>query len=302
MNKKAPSKKKNKSNVAHSLLSRAIKVTSKVNQKWAADLGLNIFTTPLRRRKPSHLPEGTQVKNVTVYGKNITVYQYGISLKKVLLVHGWEGAATDFSHFFEPLSECGFEVVAIDLPGHGKSRFSHLTAVMAANIVAELEKDYGPFCAVVGHSFGAFSLGYALSKFPQFKGTPFVSIGAPTRLKTVISNFSKLVGLSPFQTQYLYARLEKKFNIRVNDFEQGKFMKAHQGPTMVVHDKFDGVVPFERLQDIKSLTDAPQFFITEGLGHNRILRDSHVVEQIRTFLYEFQNSRSGLEDAIKFGV
>lgn len=285
-----------------SAVRRAIRLTSALNPQWAADLGLNLFTTPLRRRKPRSLPEGTQTLNKSFKGKNIAIYNYGISLKKVLLVHGWEGAAADFSHFFEPLEDCGFEVVAVDLPGHGQSSFSQLNAVMAAELIVELEKEFGPFCAVIGHSFGAFSLGYALSSYPQFSGTPFVSIGSPTRLETVIKNFSKFVGLSSLQQQYMNARIEKNFNIRVSDFELGKFLKSHTGPSMVVHDRFDAVVPVERLGDIKKLTDSPTYLVTEGLGHNRILRDSQVVEKIRTFLYEFQDSRLGLENAIKFGV
>ncbi len=287
---------------AQSVARRAIRLISCLSPIWAADLGLKLFTTPLRRRKPRILPVGVQIQSKSFKGKNIAIYNFGISLKKVLLIHGWEGAATDFSHFFEPLEDYGFEVVAVDLPGHGQSSFSQLNAVTVAELIVELEKEYGPFCAVIGHSFGAFSLGYTLSHFPQFSGIPFVSIGSPTKLKTVITNFVNVLGLSPLQLQYINARIEKDFNIKVNDFELGKFLKSHSGPCMVVHDRLDTIVPVERLTDIKKQTNAPKYLITEGLGHNRILRDIHVVEDIRTFIYEFQSSRLNLEDAIKFGI
>ena len=114
---------------------RILGLTSKMNQRWAVDIGLKLFATPLRRRKKNHyLPKGTRTRQVQVNDKTITVYNYGCSSKKALLVHGWEGAASDFSHFFEPLGQNGFEVVAIDLPGHGESSFSQLNALSLIHI------------------------------------------------------------------------------------------------------------------------------------------------------------------------
>ena len=272
---------------------------SKVNSKWAADIGMQAFTTPLYRKKAKKFPEGTTSLMATIKGKKMAIYNYGKSANKILLVHGWEGAATDFSLFFIPLVEAGFEVIAVDLPGHGHSAFSQLNAMMTADIIAELNNRFGKFSGVIGHSFGAFSLGYALSKFDQFSEIPFISIGSPTRLKTILSEFSKVVGFKDLQLQYINTKIEKKYKIRVSDFEQGKFMKAHNGPVMVIHDKNDKMVPIDRINDIQSETSGPVFMITEGLGHNRILRNKEVIAKAVSFIKKFPHQPNIPDKEIK---
>ena len=79
-------------------------------------------------------------------------------------------------------------------------------------------------------------------------------------------------------------------------------MQSHQGPVMVVHDKFDKMVPIERIEDIKRFTEKPEFLITEGLGHNRILKDESVINKIKDFIDSYKFEQSSFEYAIKFGM
>jgi len=260
---------------------------SKLNQKWAVDIGLQIFSTPMSRRKRNHyLPDGVRKRKVTIQGKKINIYHYGKSSKKAFLAHGWEGAASDFSQFFKPLVKQGFEVVAIDFPGHGESGFSQLNALIASDLLVQIHKEEGPFSVLIGHSFGAFSLGLASSKEPALSKLPFISLGSPTRLSRILSEYSKFVAFDSFQSDYVNSKVENDFNIRISDIDQGKFMKHHEGPVMVVHDKQDKMVPIDRLEDIKKETSSPLFYITDGLGHTKILWNRKVVEQVVSFAAE----------------
>jgi len=63
----------------------------------------------------------------------------------VLLVHGWGASIYMWRHWFAPLVECGYRVVALDLPGHGLSdkpsdegryRLASLTATVRQVIAA----------------------------------------------------------------------------------------------------------------------------------------------------------------------
>ncbi|MCB0415342.1 MAG: alpha/beta hydrolase [Bdellovibrionales bacterium] len=285
----------------------AIKVTigviSKVNPHLAADLGLQAFLTPFSRRKKEHLfPEGTRVQRKKVANKKVVLYKYGNSPRKILLVHGWEGAGSDFSHFFKPLDEAGFEVWALDLPGHGFAPFSQLNVVQAATIIRGLEEKYGPFCAMVGHSFGAFSIGYAVSHFDELKDIPFVSIGAPNQLSKIIKSFVSIVGFNKNQHDYISRKIEKNFDIQISEFEQGKFFKIHQGPNLVVHDKEDKVVSEKVLVEFKKINADLDLLVTTGLGHNRILRDRKTISKIIEFLDRHKDLHADFNTARKFGL
>tara|TARA_Y100000590_G_scaffold281237_1_gene316009 strand:+ start:43783 stop:44706 length:924 start_codon:yes stop_codon:yes gene_type:complete len=287
----------------HSLVKKVISTVSGINPMLGANLGLRVFSTPFARKKRKNaFPTGTRVSNRVLNDKRVTIYKYGRSIRKVLLVHGWEGAASDFSHFFEPLVQNGYEVVAIDLPGHGNSPKSRLNAIMAGEIIRELEINNGPYSAIVAHSFGAFSTGYALSKFKELENIPFVSVGSPNKLTSILKNFSSLIGFNKLQSDYLFSKIEKDLNIRINEFEQGKFLKVHNGPVLVVHDKLDKQVPFKVVNEIKGETIYPKFLLTEGLGHNRILRDRETIGEVLKFLNLWKDTRHQFEGAYRFGL
>ena len=270
---------------AQKIVRKCLAVISSINPKWAVNAGLQIFSTPLSRRKKNHyLPDDMVKEEVVLKGKRVHLYRYGQSSKKILLVHGWEGAASDFSQFFKPLKEQNFEIWTLDLPGHGESAFSQLNVLIASDLLIELNDLKGPFLALVGHSFGGFSLGLASTKRAELSNLPLITIGAPTRLHRILEEYAKFVDFNDDQLDYMFNKIERDFKIKINDFEQGKFLKNHKAPILIVHDKQDEMVPYSRLEDIKEQTTAPEFHITDGLGHTRILRNRKVVDKIVSFI------------------
>ncbi|MBT7668943.1 MAG: hypothetical protein HN623_05140, partial [Bdellovibrionales bacterium] len=156
--------------------------------------------------------------------------------------------------------------------------------------------------AIVGHSFGAFSTGFALANYSEFDGMPFVSIGSPNTLKSVLENFSQLAGLSALQSNYMSCKIEKKYGIKVEDFELAKFIQSHSGPTMVVHDQQDRQVDYSEVEQIQQQARSADYLITKGLGHNRILNDPQTIHSIINFINRWRDSRDNFEIAFKFGI
>lgn len=282
---------------------KSVQILSKLNPKLAADIGLKIFTTPLNKRERNHLlPKGVIEKAITVNGHRINLYKYGSSTKKILLVHGWEGAASDFSHFFEPLKQEGFEVNAIDLPGHGTAPRSSLDAKQAADIIKTLEVKFGPFFAIIGHSFGGFSSALASSIHPEIAQVPLITIGSPNKIKNIMKSFSQVLGYSPLQEQYMLTKLEKKFSIKSSEFQFAQFIKDRPAPSLIVHDIHDKQVPIRTIDELKKWHLHTDFLITENLGHNRILRDKKVITQILEFINDKASSRVQFENSVKYGI
>ena len=72
----------------------------------------------------------------------------------VLLVHGWSSEAAFMTAFATSLCEAGFRVVAFDLPAHGASTGRVLDMPLGVASLAAVARTFGPFHAIVTHSFG----------------------------------------------------------------------------------------------------------------------------------------------------
>ena len=84
----------------------------------------------------------------------------------VVLVHGWASNAASLSGIGAMLSEQGFCVVSVDMPGHGQSkekRANLLTMSRHLQAVLDVLSPQSPF-SVVAHSFGSMVTAYTLSK------------------------------------------------------------------------------------------------------------------------------------------
>ena len=80
--------------------------------------------------------------------------------KKILALHGWLDNAASFCELAPKLADIGYEVVAIDFPGHGKSdhrakgHFTHFIDFVldVQNVIQQLKWDK---LTLLGHSMGA---------------------------------------------------------------------------------------------------------------------------------------------------
>ena len=74
----------------------------------------------------------------------------------VVLVHGWAGNRTYWAHQIDPLAE-RYQVIAIDLGGHGESGLGRIDWNLAAfgdDVVAVVDEIDANKVALVGHSMG----------------------------------------------------------------------------------------------------------------------------------------------------
>ena len=118
-----------------------------------------IFCSPIRFKAPSREAEfynkteqeKIQTKSVS---KKIMLYRIPNDGPKILFVHGWNGRASQFYRIIELLSETGYDITSIDLPGHGRSSRSSTNLPEIVDLVSEIMKSRGPYHGVVCHSFG----------------------------------------------------------------------------------------------------------------------------------------------------
>src|SRR5690349_20988780 len=98
-----------------------LRALSLVAPPVAERVTMDLFYRPERRRQQPEVPGLTGHRwQLRARAGWLTAWDYGAG-PTVLLVHGWSGAAAQWSRFIDPLVRAGYNAVALDLPAHGFS-------------------------------------------------------------------------------------------------------------------------------------------------------------------------------------
>ncbi|MGB0892004.1 MAG: alpha/beta hydrolase family protein [Flavobacteriaceae bacterium] len=257
--------------------------------KLTAILGAKLFTTPLTFSTPKRekaMEKSAQHKTVFVESiqKKVHVLSYGYSKKKVLLVHGWAGRSTQLFMMADRLLEKGYMVISFDGPSHGKSDGKTTAMPEFLDTIKVIDKEFGPFEAAIGHSFGGMSLYNSVADGFSIKS--LVTVGAADKISDVILNFTNNLGVQPIVAKKMKQFYDKKWQRDIDKHSPSIQSKKVNIPTLVVHDSNDGDVPVSCALNIRQNLQHGQLLITKGLGHTKILRNKRVSNRIIDFITE----------------
>jgi pimeloyl-ACP methyl ester carboxylesterase len=246
-----------------------------------------IFETPLKIKPPerelmmrkSAKNKLTSLENIR---KKVMVYTYGYSKKKILLVHGWSGRGTQLYSIADKILENKMMVIAFDGPAHGLSHGSRTSLKDFVICVQQLEKQYGPFDAAIGHSFGGIALLNAVSQ--GLKLNNLVVIGTDNSIPEIIKSSVKKFSLKPIIAQKLIDLMNQRLNVNVEDYSSQNVAKKIYIPTLVIHDSDDKYVLVSNALAIRHSLKKGELLMTHGLGHHKILKDSRTNQRIIDFI------------------
>lgn len=268
------------------------KVLQFLSKNWAAKYAQNLFVTPIKFKSPKREKEMLDksiITRITVPAlkKDIYVYQYGTNKKankKALLIHGWNGRGTQLITIANMLMRQGFDIVSFDAPGHGKSpkTKTNMTEFIAAAF--EVEKQFGPFDLVIGHSLGGMTTINALKD--GLKAKKAVIIGSGDVVQDIIEDFTSQLQLNPVIATKLKERFEKQFNRTMESYCVHTAVEDLSIPLLIMHDEDDVDVPVKAAYQIKKHSKDADLMITQGLGHRKILGDKKVIEKIKDFIQD----------------
>ena len=258
-------------------------ISSSLTTKFAAKL----FTTPIRHKLPKrelHMERESVQKSIEVseIQKEIVLYEYGKSNKKVLLVHGWSGRGTQLVKIADELLKMGYMTISFDAPAHGKSKGNSSIMIEFIASILEIEKQYGPFEFAIGHSLGGMSVLNAIKQNLQVKKA--VIIGSGDIIQDIIDDFICKLQLKPEYGIKLRNHFEAKFGGKMDDYSAYKAAEKTEIPVLVIHDKDDDDVSVKAAYHIQKHLKQSEIMITEGLGHRKILGDEAVIQKITAFL------------------
>ena len=284
-----PKKKQKQAQVIE--IPKAILLTAKFLQAVSPSLttkfAAKLFTTPIRHKLPKrelHMERESVQKSILVpeIQKEIVVYEYGKSDKKVLLVHGWSGRGTQLVKIADELLKMGYMTISFDAPAHGKSKGNSSIMIEFIASILEIEKQYGPFEFAVGHSLGGMSVLNAIKQNLQVKKA--VIIGSGDIIQDIIDDFICKLQLRPEYGIKLRNHFEAKFGGKMDDYSAYKAATEIKIPVLIMHDKDDDDVSVKAAYHIHEHLHGSELVITEGLGHRKILGDEAVIDKIKEFI------------------
>lgn len=263
------------------------KFISFISPKLTVLYAAKLFTTPIKHKVPKrefHMDRNSVQKLVTIpkLNKQVVVYEYGESQKKILLVHGWSGRGTQLVKIADQLLQAGYSTISFDAPAHGKSPGNNTIMVDFIAAILEIDKQYGPFDAAIGHSLGGMSILNAIKR--GLKLNCAAIIGSGDIVQDIIDDFVAKLELKPEVATSLRLHFEKKYGEKMNDYSAYKAAKDTLIPILVIHDKDDPEVPVKAGIHIHEHLRNGTLMLTEGLGHRKILGSPPVIDKVVQFI------------------
>lgn len=280
-----------KKNISSDNIPKIILYTGQFLQFISTDLAVKyakkLFITPIRYKLPKRELEMEsnsiqELIRIPTINKKIMVYHYGNNNKKVLLVHGWSGRGTQLVKIADKFIEHGYSTVSFDAPAHGKSpsKTTLMTEFIAS--ILELEKLYGPFEFIIGHSLGGMSTLNAIKQGLKVKKA--VIIGSGDSVNDILFDFVNKLKLKNNIAVKMRESFEKEHQMNMESFSAYVAAKDVKVPVLVVHDKQDEDVPYSASENIHKHLDNSELLLTENLGHRKILGDKEVINAIVEFI------------------
>ncbi len=278
-------KRKRKVPFAFLFLAWAFPKIEALYPRLAFSWGKKLFFHPIRyKHQEAEQPILRQAKRQTIPYKDerVRIHTWGEG-PTVVFIHGWAGRMGQFHQFVPKFVEAGYRVVGIDVIAHGYSSGKRADMVDFANILKAVCEQQGEVEAVVAHSLGGAATMFSLQNGLSAKRA--VIIAAPTMHELMMRAFRTRLRASKKLADYIQYKIKKAYGQELKDFFlPSYYQKVQDFSLLIAHDKRDSAVPFQHFQKAQELLPQAEFHVTDGLGHNRILRDEGMIEKVLEFV------------------
>jgi pimeloyl-ACP methyl ester carboxylesterase len=259
-------------------------VWSFVSAEAAGKIALKLFSSP-RRVKIKELQKDfldtAFIEDVDYEHLSIKTYRWLGKKETVLLAHGWESNAFRWKNLILKLRTLDYNIVALDAPAHGYSSGNKFNAILYAECINVVAQRFGAQI-IVGHSVGGMSTAYFLSKYKMPSVKKIVLLGAPSNFEGVFGRYVEMMGYNKRVAKAINQLIFEQFNYMPEHFNAAKFAEGVTAEGLVIHDKFDKIIPYSDAEDFQNFYKTSKLITTEGLGHG--LKTDEVNAHILEFI------------------
>jgi pimeloyl-ACP methyl ester carboxylesterase len=199
-----------------------------------------------------------------------------------LLVHGWEGQASDFADFVPKLLEAGHEVIAVHLPAHGNSNGAQTSIPHSARALRHVLDGLSPLHAAVAHSVGAAVLAEAMHGGLAVNRA--VLIAAPANYEDYARDVAAAFCLDAEKTEDMLRQLSAQIGTDIREVSLPRRALRMQQPALFIHSGDDRVIPIEDSIASAAAWPGARHMRFEGMGHKRILSNAAVLDAALDFI------------------
>jgi pimeloyl-ACP methyl ester carboxylesterase len=270
-----------------------INILALASPERAARKAFAIFSTPMRRTRKKAPPifEKGERLSFTLEGNSLRGHRWlphqasTSTLKRVLIIHGFESASLNFDQYIAALLKKRYEVLAFDAPAHGESGGKKTPLPLYIQAIRTICEKYGPVQSFMAHSFGGLALCLYLETISTDPSVKLALIAPASETVTAIDSFFQLLGLSPGLRTTFDRLIYEISGFPPSHFSIRRAMSRIAADTLWVQDEEDRITP---LRDALLVKDDGhpniRFVITKGLGHRKIYRDPDIQRQVVDFL------------------
>jgi hypothetical protein len=214
--------------------------------RLAEKIALQHWMTP-QLRGPSCVPNVpglmTFHRTIVTGAHQLAAWEWGQG-PAVLLVHDWNGQASDLESFVTPLVDAGYRVVAADLPAHGRS--SGRTAGIAdwRRAVTAMARYAGPVQGVIAAGWGA-----TVTLLAAQEGAPLRRLTLLSPRQSVLHDMhgqALALGFTEHELPALLREFEAEQHVRLESLDLRRAAGRLALPTLILEDSRDreALVPF----------------------------------------------------------
>jgi alpha-beta hydrolase superfamily lysophospholipase len=271
------------------------KTLGRVSPQKAAAAAFQLFCTPYSGKPKREMPAVFhKAKRVAVQVNELTINGFEwlpdnkktgrAPLQTVLICHGFDSYSYRFDTYVLALLQEGCRVLAFDAPAHGLSDGKRFTVLLYKKMLLEVERQFGPFHAIMAHSLGALAVTLAMEEWQQ-PAVKLALVAPATETTRAIDQFFTLFPVDPKTHTAFIQLLENLGGNPVTWYSMTRTVQVLSNPMLWLHDTEDRVCPFEDTATVRQLKlPNVQFVETTGLGHSKIYRDQEIQKRIVNFL------------------
>lgn len=250
----------------------------------AGKMAMKLFSSPKRKRlkeTEKDFLETAFIEDLKYNDISIMTYRWLGKKDTVLLVHGWESNSFRWKDLIVKLTASDFNVIALDAPAHGLSSGKLFNAVVYSECINVVAKKFNANI-IIGHSVGGMATTFFQHKYQLPTIEKLVLLGAPSNFVDVFGRYIDMMGYNTRISIAMNNIIHERFNNKPEHFNAAKFSESIAAEGLLIHDKYDAIIPYSDAEDFNNFYKNSKLITTEGFGHG--LKSETVDEHILAFV------------------